>query len=141
MNIRLAVGALALVAVGCGSIQERVDPVAKVAEKRICVQINSQARDTFLVSYQTALERKGFTVVIVPELETPKGCPLISTYKAAWQWSGLTVSMTYADILVHKDGQLAGRAMYNATSSRTLEKMINADSKIAELVDKLFPNP
>jgi hypothetical protein len=139
MKMRLTIAAAALVATGCGSIQQRVDPVARGEEKEICLQPNAAARDTFLTTYQKALERKGFTVIIVPEQGSTAGCRLVSNYQARWGWGGFTMSMTYADLRIIRDGVIAGRATYNATSSRSPEKMINAEDKIVELVNQLFP--
>jgi hypothetical protein len=139
MRIRLAIAAGAFLATGCGSIQQRVDPVAKGEEKSICLQPNVAARETFLSTYQKTLEQKGFTVVVVPEQGSTAGCRLVSNYSARWGWSGVTMSMTYADIRIIRDGVLAGRATYDATRSRGFDKVIVAEDKIVELVDKLFP--
>lgn len=123
---------LALIAAGCGSTQ-RVDPVARGDEKVICVTPHPSVRQTFLNAYQSALERKGFTVLIVPEGASRAGCQLVSSYVARWEFVGVTMSMTHADLRVIRDGVLAGRAIYNGRS------MISAEEKIIELVDRLFP--
>ena len=140
MKAQLIVTMLALLAAGCGNITQRVDPVAKVQDKQICVERNPGVREGFLDSYQKALERKGFHVVVVPETAVPPSCTLVSSYRAGWGYSGFTASMLHADIRVLKDGQLVGRAIYDATRSRSPEKMINADSKVVELVNQLFPD-
>jgi hypothetical protein len=139
MKIHLAAAAVALAVAACGSTQQRVVPVGKIEAKRICVVGNPNARQTFLTTYQQALESKGFTVAMIGDRSAPD-CPLVSTYNARWSWSGVTMSMTYADIQVWQDGQPVGRASYDAMSRRSLDKIINAESKIVELVDQLFPN-
>jgi len=130
---------LALVLAGCGSGPDGDALVAKGEEKEICVQPNAAARETFLTTYQKTLEKKGFTVIVVPEAEKPTGCRLLSNYVARWQFTGVTTSMLYADIRIIRDGVLAGRATYNAMRSRGVQNMIVAEDKIVELVDQLFP--
>lgn len=53
------------------------------------------------------------------------------------------IYMTYLDIRVFENGQQVGRALYDARrgGGRVFKKFINAEKKINELVDQLFPNP
>lgn len=139
MKAHLIVTTLALIAAGCGNIQQRVQPVTKVQDRQICIEQNPRVRESFLDSYRKALEQKGFTVIVVPETAVPPSCSLISSYQAGWGHSGFTVSMLHADIRVLKDSQLVGRATYDASRSRSPETMINANSKVVELVNRLFP--
>ena len=125
---------LALVAAGCRGAHHHVDPVAKGDEKVICVTPHASVRESFLNAYQRALEQKGFTVLIVPEGASRTGCQLVSSYVARWEFVGVTMTMTHADLRIIRDGVLAGRATYNSRA------MINAEDKIIEMVDRLFPN-
>jgi hypothetical protein len=134
----LWIAAAAVAAAGCGTIQQKVDPVRAVPDKEICVVRDVSSREGFLDSYQKALERKGFRVTVVPEYDT-RNCPLLTTYRARWGMGFASPTLSYVDLRVIKDSVTVGTALYNSTSARSIEKIINADSKINELVDQLFP--
>jgi len=131
--------AAALVAAGCGHIRQNVEPVRKLDDRQICVVREPSAREGFLNAYEKALQSKGFTVVVVEETFVPKSCTLVSSYRARWGYGMYAPTMTYADLRVIKDGVLAGRATYDATSRNTIDKIINPEDKIIELVNRLFP--
>jgi hypothetical protein len=139
MKNRLGLSALALLAAGCGSIQQRVEPVAGGEEKEICVQANPAARESFLTAYRGTLEQKGFTVIVVPPGASPAGCRLLSSYSARWGWTGAWFALVHADIRVTRDGVAAGRATYDSAWTGGMEGMLFASDKIVELVDQLFP--
>jgi len=47
--------------------------------------------------------------------------------------------MSYAEIQVYNDGQNVGRAIYDSRmGGMRLDKWVDAETKIAELVDQLF---
>ena len=138
--IRKCLAALAVPAVlaGC-AIHQRVEPVAKIELKQICVVENPRVRATFLAAYQRALEGMGFVVQVLPENAALSACPLVSNYLARWQWD-LALYMAYAEFKVFHDGNQVGGAFYNAQSSgANPSKFINAEQKVKELVDQMFP--
>lgn len=66
-------------------------------------------------------------------------CSLTSTYIARWRWD-LALYMAYAKIDVYRDGRPVGQALYDALmGGGRLDKFIDAEQKIRELVDSLFP--
>jgi hypothetical protein len=66
-------------------------------------------------------------------------CPITSTYTANWRWD-LAIYMAYADIKIYNGGKVIGEANYDATrAGLNGGKFIDADKKINELVDQLFP--
>ena len=66
-------------------------------------------------------------------------CTLSSTYIARWSWD-VTIYLAYASIEVYRDGDLAGRALYDSRGGRVNPgKFIDAEPKIRELVSELFP--
>ena len=47
--------------------------------------------------------------------------------------------MAYAELNIYEEGQLAGNAIYDSRSgSANMNKFIDADKKIIELVDDMF---
>jgi hypothetical protein len=49
--------------------------------------------------------------------------------------------MAFADIRVYHDGQQVGQATYDSLSgSANMNKFIKGETKVAELVDQLFPS-
>ena len=136
---RIAVLAVTLIAASGCSIQQTVNPVAGDVPGELCVIENPAVREGFLPEYRRALEAKGIAVRVLPETASIKDCPLTSTYVARWSWD-LTIYMSYVEINVFEGGALAGKALYDATKGGgRMDKFIDAEPKIRELVSQLFP--
>lgn len=130
--------AVATLSTGC-AINQTVKPVQHFADKTVCIITNPAVRDGFLVSYKQALEAKGYVAQALPATASIVECAVTSTYTANWRWD-LALYMSYADIKVYSGGQPTGEALYDAKSAGlNAGKFIDADKKIRELVDQLFP--
>jgi hypothetical protein len=137
---QLALLSVALTLLGC-AIHQRVDPVPRLESQEICIINNPAVREGFLLAYQRALTAKGFQTKILDKSAAPNDCPLTSTYTANWRWD-LALYMAFADITVYANGKKVGQAVYDSLGgSGNLGKFINAEDKVNELVDQLFPNP
>ena len=131
---------VAVLLVGC-SIKQNVKPVtaAQLTSKDICVRENAAVRAGFLEAYRRALHDKGFTVRVLEPAAGVTACPLLTTYTANWRWD-FTMYMAYAEMTVYRDGGEIGKAVYDTMSGGlNTNKFINADEKVRELVDQLFP--
>lgn len=132
----LAITAAALS--GC-AIQQTVKPVDRFAEKEICVIDNPAVRATFFESYKRALTSKGYVVKRLPTSASITECNITSTYSAKWRWD-LALYMAYAEIKVYNNGRSIGDAIYDSQrGGGNMGKFIDADKKIAELTNQLFP--
>lgn len=130
----LSVGLLS----GC-SITQTVNPVPPLDTNSICIINNDNARETFRDAYKRALEKKNYEVKVLPASAVITDCNVSSTYTANWRWD-LAMYMAYAEIIVFKNGQKAGDAVYSSLSGgANMGKFIHAETKINELVDLLFP--
>lgn len=124
---------------GC-SISQQVDPVARIETRNICIIENPDVREGFIEVYRSALGSKGFQTKMLTKWALPDDCPVTSSYTANWRWDVL-LYMAFADITVYSDGARVGRAVYDSLGgSGNPAKFINADHKIRELVELLFPN-
>jgi hypothetical protein len=131
---------LVLLLAGC-SIKQNVTPVTSAALRttEICVRENGSVRTGFLEAYRQALEARGFSVRVIDSGAGVTACPLLTTYLANWRWD-FTMYMAYAEMIVYRDGQEAGRAVYDALlGGGRMDKFINADEKVRELTAQLFP--
>jgi hypothetical protein len=131
---------LAVLLVGC-SIKQNVKRVtaAQLTSKDICVRENAAVRAGFLEAYRRALQDKGFTVRVLEPSAGITACPLLSTYTANWRWD-FTMYMAYAEMTVYRGGDEIGKAVYDTISGGlNMNKFINADEKVYELVEQLFP--
>lgn len=129
---------IAALIAGC-SITQTVVPVADVVTNEICIKENPAVREGFLPELRNALQQKGFSVTMLDESANTADCPTVVTYTARWSWD-LTIYMSYAEIAVYQGGKPTGKALYDATSGGgRLDKFIDAEPKIRELVDELFP--
>lgn len=131
---------MALLVSGC-SIKQQVDPASlnSALPPDICLIPGKGVREGFTTAYGDALTNKGFSVRTLHAGANPSQCPLSTTYTGNWSWD-LALYMSYADIRVFERGQQVGKAVYDARSgSGRLDKFISAESKIAELANKLFP--
>ena len=137
---RFVVIVVALAFTAC-AIKQEVRPVglAERGDKRLCIRENPDVKRGFLETYRSRVESKGFTVTLLGPDAPVTACPLTSTYTANWRWD-LLLYMAYAEILVYRNGEVAGRATYDSLGGGgRLDKFISAATKINELVDQLFP--
>jgi hypothetical protein len=135
----LSLYVLVIVFVGC-AIHQRVEPVPRLESREICIVNNPNVREGFLAAYQGALTAKGLRPKVLDQSALPDACPLTSTYTANWRWD-LALYMAFADIAVYSNGKKVGQAVYDSLGGGgNLGKFINAEEKIKELVEQLFPN-
>ncbi|MGH8353652.1 MAG: Sbal_3080 family lipoprotein [Pseudomonas sp.] len=135
----LAAGAVLLT--GC-TIHQRVDPakLSPALAPEICMIAASGVRAGFTNTYRATLQNKGFRVRELPAGAGPSLCPLSTTYTGTWKWD-LALYMSYAQMGVFHHGVQVGVAIYDARGGGgRLDKFIDAESKIHELADQLFPN-
>lgn len=132
---------LALLALSGCSIKQTVTPAELSAEltPEICTVPAIGLRAGFGIAYQQALRDKGFRTRQLAPGSDPARCPLSTTYTGTWRWD-LLLYMSYADIRVYQNGRQVGQAEYDARwGSGRPDKFIDAESKIKELTQQLFP--
>jgi hypothetical protein len=124
---------------GC-SITQQVKPVADPPGKEICIVESPAVRAGFIDAYRRSLSARGFTVRMLPTGADVATCPMTSTYNARWSWD-LALYMSYAELRVYGNGKPVGEATYDSTrGGGNMNKFIEADKKIDELVSLLFPS-
>lgn len=135
----LAASVLALGATGC-TITREVRPLAlSPADKAICIVEAPEVREGFLRTYREELQKKGFTVRVLPPHSVVTTCPLTSTYVGRWSWD-LAIYLNYAEITVYRDGAQAGRAFHDGRrGGANPGKFGSGEKRIAGLVAELFP--
>ena len=132
---------IAFMALSACSIRQTVEPVASSERASVSVIKNPDVRDSFLQAYTDALQRKGLQPRVVAKGDNLTSCDFASTYRANWSWD-LALYMSYAEIKVYKGHQVIGKVEYDSThGGGRLDKFINAERKIGELVDELFLSP
>jgi hypothetical protein len=137
--------ALALITLsmtGC-SIKQTVTPATLPADQppEICLIPAEGLRTGFNTTYTAQLKSKGFQTRELPPGTPPSSCALSTTYIGKWSWD-LALYMVYADIQVFENGRRIGQAEYDATwGDGRPDKFIDAQNKIIELTNQLFPNP
>jgi len=122
------------------SIKQEVNPVVtNVTEKKVCIIENKAVKKGFLVAYKEALEAKKYIVEVLDDNASLNSCKLSSDYIARWSWD-IGVYMSFAKIKVYDDGKIVGTAEYDSRRAfRPVSKFIDAETKVKELVEKLFP--
>lgn len=138
---RVGILVAALVISGC-SIKQTVDApdLNPQLAPEICLIPAKGVRQGFTDVYTANLESKGFTVHMLRAGASPSRCPLSTTYIGTWNWDA-ALYMEFADIRVYENGRKVGQAIYDSRSgSGRLDKFIDAENKINELVDQLFPD-
>lgn len=140
--MRLVVAYLsAALLTGC-SIKQSVTPASiyKPASREICMIPALGLREGFHATYKGLLEQKGFSVRELRPGSKPSQCPLTTAYVGNWTWD-LALYMVYADIKVYQYGHQVGQATYDAKwGGGRPDKFIDAEGKITELANQLFPN-
>lgn len=126
---------------GC-SITQTVNPVpsSNVHSPEICMIPAAGLREGFNTTYTAQLRSKGFQTRELPPGSPPANCALSTTYIGTWSWD-LALYMSFADIQVFENGRRIGQALYDSTSGGArMGKFIDAQSKIIEMTNQLFPN-
>lgn len=139
---KIVVALLCFASTAC-AIRQEVQPLAyhQDQERRVCIVDNPDVREGFLDTYRASLENKGFEVSVLEPRASLNACSLTSTYTANWLWD-LALYMAHAKITVYQDAAPVAEAMYDSRGgSGNMNKFINADEKVRELVDLLFPWP
>ena len=136
---RLFVIGIALLAGGC-AINQTVKPVESFEGRQVCIVVNpAVSQQGFLATYVRVLNEKGYAVRQLPPGSPVTECRVTSTYTANWRWD-LALYMAFADIKVFNNGQEAGHAVYDAMrGGANMNKFVKGETKIAELVEQLFP--
>ena len=123
---------------GC-AIHQSVRALDAMSDSQVCIINNPQVRPSVMAAYRQALTKKGYTVRELPESAAVTDCKVTSTYRANWHWD-LAMYMNYAEFRVFVDGKEKDVATYDATHGNgNMNKFIDADKKIAELINQLFP--
>ena len=125
---------------GC-SIKQTVTPVVLTGQPaKVCIIRNEKVREGFIEAYIEALKARNIQARTLGGGVSLNECELASTYNAFWAWD-LALYMRYAEIKVYRAAALVGEAVYDATwGGGRPDKFINAENKIRELVNELFPS-
>ncbi len=127
----------ALLVSGC-AINQKVTPANLKPTEVICVVDNAAVRDTFHQAVVSSVERRGYTVRSLAADASTEGCPSVMKYVANWNWD-LAYYMSFAQISVFKNNELAGDAVYSSKGGgANLSKFIDASEKVDELVGELL---
>ncbi len=139
MNTKLASSTFLCIALTGCAIHQTVRPVEQFEDKQVCIVESPSVRAGFLDAYKRALVAKGYVVKQLPQSASLVECPITSTYTATWRWD-LAIYMAYAEITVYNNGKPIGKATYDARrGGGNMSKFIDADKKISELTNQLFP--
>ncbi|MCG4452479.1 Sbal_3080 family lipoprotein [Pseudomonas sp. MMS21-TM103] len=134
----LALFAASITMTGC-SIKQTVTPVESLTEKEVCLIENPNVKSGFIKVYKRTLLEKGYLVRQLKPSASIIECRITSTYNATWRWD-MALYMALAEIKVYNNGKPIGEAHYDSQSGgANMAKFINAENKIVELVNKLFP--
>jgi len=139
--IRAAIVASSSFALVACTISQNVVPVQSgvAAVASVCIIEDPAVRAGFVEEFRRVLTERAYEVKMLPPGASTTACPIVSTYVARWSWD-LTIYLSYARILVFDHGVQAGEAIYDARKGGgRLDKFINAEPKIRELVEELFP--
>jgi hypothetical protein len=139
LNTKLASSTFLCIALTGCAIHQTVRPVEQFEDKQVCIVESPSVRAGFLDAYKRALVAKGYVVKQLPQSASLVECPITSTYTATWRWD-LAIYMAYAEITVYNNGKPIGKATYDARrGGGNMSKFIDADKKISELTNQLFP--
>ncbi|MBZ8143390.1 hypothetical protein CLD22_26485 [Rubrivivax gelatinosus] len=128
-----------LVLTGC-AIRQQVQAVPADL-RELCVIENPGVRPGFVSELRSSLQARGYRVRMLAPTAKLDECPVTATYAARWTWD-LALYMSYAEIRVYRDLRQIGSAVYDSTrGSGNPGKFIDAETKIRELVQQLFPAP
>jgi hypothetical protein len=152
MNKKLygGLGISIMVIAGCAAHQE-ITRFESKAPERICIAKHEAVKEGFLETLKKELERHGASTKVVNGIYEERhgefqgkvnpgaaeACDALAFYVAHWHWD-LALYMRYADIwLTDADGvETIARTTYETGGG--LDKFIDAEEKIAELVGQMY---
>ena len=123
---------------GCAAVTKQTVKPFESDVSEVCIIENPKVRESFLQVYRDALTQKGYVVKMLNEHSDISDCSVTTTYLARWRWD-LALYMSYVSIEVYKNGEKSGDASYKIVKEGATGKFIDAEEKIKELVDQLFP--
>lgn len=138
---RVMLTALGALAASACSIHQKVEPVNLLgrADAEVCIVRDNTVREGFLDTYVSALHSRNISARVVDSLAQARECEMYSTYMGNWRWD-LALYLAYAKITVYRGGEKVGEALYDSLGGGgRLDKFIDAETKINELVSELFP--
>lgn len=120
------------------SIKQTIESAEVDKGSVICIIENPEVREGFLKTLESSLSSKGVPYKVVEASAIPESCEWTATYHARWTWD-LALYMSYAHIQVFHKDKLDGQAIYDSTrGGGNMNKFIDAETKIRELVDQLI---
>lgn len=138
MKKTLSVTVLALLAVGCTSIQ--VQPISTdTLPTKICIEENPKVIVTdFLSVVRSRIEYHGIQTEVFRN-NAPIGCEYRMTYTALKNWD-MTTYMHHAELRLEHRGRKVGHAQYhlNAKGGLSPSKWKSTKAKMDPVVDELL---
>ena len=132
----------AWVLVSC-AIRQEVIPFEPRGATEVCIIENPAVRAGFLREYRSALQGRGYSVRVVPEGSPADVCPVASSYVGLWSYDWFWTSGVYlslAEIHVFREGRFDAQAAFDTRKApASLRRIVDAETKIQELVAELFP--
>ncbi len=136
---KICVFALVIPLLGACSTVQKVEPAVTTPGEALCVIDNTTVQASFLPAYRDALTAKGFKVTVLPFGAGLDACSLITVYDAHWTFTMPVWYMNRAQMIVYRDGQRIGSAMYSAHTAGP-NRFISARDKVQELVGLMLPS-
>lgn len=121
---------------GC-TIKQEIKSAEVANNAELCIIEDTDVRAGFLKAFEKSLQENQVKYRVTNS-EAAKSCEWTAKYTANWAWD-LALYMVYAEIKVYQNEKLAGEAIYDARrGGGNMNKFIDADEKIKELVDQLI---
>lgn len=152
MNVKKALMAVLALAIlnGCAARQE-ITQLEQAIPKSICIAKHEAVREGVVKALSSSFNRHGMEVSTIPANYVLKhreyapevapkdvnGCEAVAFYTANWAWD-LATYMAHANIWITDPGMQKKIAQASYTTGGGLDKFINAEEKINELVDSML---
>ncbi|MCW8109295.1 Sbal_3080 family lipoprotein [Alteromonas ponticola] len=134
---------------GCAAKQEITSFEGDIPNS-MCIAHHEEVRPGFLTALEDALYKNGINSQVVSatyvkehgevnpkvNLEELKSCPAVLFYTAHWNWD-LALYMSYANIWITDSENKNRLAQASYISRHGLDKFIDAEEKVHELVDSM----
>jgi hypothetical protein len=146
-------GTILFFVTGCATNLQEVTQFKSKAPDLICIAKNEAVRNGFLETLTKEFKKHGADTRLVrgvyqenPGIFNQKiypeeivGCDALAFYVAHWRWD-LAVYMSSANIWVTDPVSTTKIGQASYTNGGGLDKFIDADKKVSELVDKMYSN-
>ncbi|WP_416306512.1 Sbal_3080 family lipoprotein [Neptunicella sp. SCSIO 80796] len=150
-NFKLFFVVIALLGLGGCAARQEITQLTDYVPQKVCIAKNDAVREGVIKALEKGFAKHNVDTMVVnatyvekhgaltPSIsdDQSKNCETLVFYTANWHWD-LAMYMRFANVWLMDESMQAKLAQATYTAGAGLDKFIDAEEKIIELVDEMF---